>query len=88
MTSQVVPGSDESMDVLADSLEYSFVDLPELLDEDGKIVEEEDRLAVSFNPYFQRRQQQQQQPPQPQQMPQPQQPQPPQQSQPQQQAWR
>lgn len=48
----VAPGSKESFDELADSLTYSFVDVPELIDDDGSVVQD-NRGITSFNPFVQ-----------------------------------
>lgn len=48
----VAPGSKESFDQLADSLSYSFVDVPELIDDEGKVVQDSRGIA-SFNPFVQ-----------------------------------
>lgn len=47
------PGSAASLDVLVESLEYSFVDLPDLIDEDGSVIQT-GRKAESFNPFVKR----------------------------------
>lgn len=36
-----------------ESLEYSFVDLPDLIDEDGSVIQT-GRKAESFNPFVKR----------------------------------
>ena len=48
----VAPGSKESFDELADSLSYSFVDVPELVDDEGNVVQDS-RGIKSFNPFVQ-----------------------------------
>jgi hypothetical protein len=49
---QVAPGSKESFDELVDSLTYSFVDMPELVDDDGSVVQDTPAIK-SFNPFVQ-----------------------------------
>jgi hypothetical protein len=49
-------GSKESFDALVSSLEYSFMDIPELMDEDGTIHVDQ-RTPPSYNPFLQQNQQ-------------------------------